>query len=76
MVNHANEHNGANTSFRFFNEGMSKEVLATRDILPGEEFLQDYRIQAPVSWLENILKREELKTARELGEMLESNKNE
>jgi hypothetical protein len=74
MVNHATEKNGSNTSFRFFNNGKSKEVIATRDIMPGDELLQDYRKIAPVSWLENILKRKGLKTARELGEMLENTK--
>jgi hypothetical protein len=42
--------------------------------MPGDELLQDYRKIAPVSWLENILKRKGLKTARELGEMLENTK--
>jgi hypothetical protein len=72
MVNHATASNGANTSFSFSNEGTSKVVVATRDIGAGEEFLQDYREIAQVDWLETVLGSRNLKTARQLGETLDS----
>jgi hypothetical protein len=47
-------------------------VLATRDIAPGEELLQDYRAIARVPWFEELLAKADLQSARELGESLES----
>ena len=76
MVNHATASNGANTSFSFSNEGTSKVVVATRDIVAGEEFLQDYREIAQVDWLETVLGSRNLKTARQLGETLDSPEEE
>jgi hypothetical protein len=82
MVNHAGAAGGANTAFRFFvadnnddgggggGGGVVKEVVATRAIAPGDEFLQDYRAIAKVDWFEQLLATAELVSARELGNTL------
>ena len=69
MVNHSPGSRGANTAFRFI-DGKMKEVIATRDITPGEELLQDYRHMVHVSWLEELLSGSELQSAKQLGEKI------
>jgi hypothetical protein len=66
MVYHASGTRGANTVFRFI-DGKVKEVVATSDIAPGDELLQDYRAIGQVDWLEQLLAGAELQSARQLG---------
>eukprot|EP00927_Polykrikos_kofoidii_P057012 TRINITY_DN51117_c0_g1_i1.p1 TRINITY_DN51117_c0_g1~~TRINITY_DN51117_c0_g1_i1.p1 ORF type:complete len:211 (-),score=15.39 TRINITY_DN51117_c0_g1_i1:237-869(-) len=79
MVNHATSQEdqssataasggGPNTVFRF--SGNEKVVVATRDIVAGEELLQDYRAIARVSYLEELLAKAQLQSARQLGQHL------